>query len=310
MDSEVLITLLAQTLRIATPLIFAALGGIISEKSGVVNIGLEGMMVIGAFFAVFGSHATGSPLMGILFGVLAGGVLGLIHAVLSIHLRADQVISGTAINLFSTALASFLIFKLFGGKGGQTDIVDGLSYNIPQGIKDIPLLGKFISDLNWFVILAVILVIIMQYVLYKTPIGLRIRAVGEHPKAADTLGISVYKIRYLCVILSGMLAGLGGAALSLGITPLYREGMVAGRGFIALAAVIFGNWNPLGAFGASMLFAFGSAFNIFAQKLSWNLPSEVYTVIPYVLTMLALAGFVGKTTGPRASGKPYEKGSR
>ncbi len=317
MSSVILINLLAQTLRIATPLIFAALGGIFSEKSGVVNIGLEGMMVIGAFFAVYGSYLFSpvlgpvfGPLVGILFGVLAGGVLGLIHAVLSIHLRADQVISGTAINLFSTALASFLIYKLFNGKGGQTDIVTGLSYNIPDGIKNIPFIGDFISQLNWFVILAIILVFVSHYVIYKTPLGLRIRAVGEHPKAADTLGIGVYKMRYLCVILSGMLAGLGGAALSLGITPLYREGMVAGRGFIALAAVIFGNWNPFGAFGASLLFAFGSAFNIFAQGLSWNLPTEVYDVIPYLLTMLALAGFVGKTTGPLASGKPYDKGSR
>jgi len=317
MSSVILINLLAQTLRIATPLIFAALGGIFSEKSGVVNIGLEGMMVIGAFFGVYGSYLFTpiagpviGPLVGILFGVIAGGVLGLIHAVLSIHLRADQVISGTAINLFSTALASFLIFKLFNGKGGQTDIVNGLSYNIPDWIKNIPIIGGFIAQLNWFVILAIILVFVSHYVLYKTPLGLRIRAVGEHPKAADTLGINVYKIRYLCVILSGMLAGLGGAALSLGITPLYREGMVAGRGFIALAAVIFGNWKPFGALGASLLFAFGSAFNIFAQGLSLNLPTEVYDVIPYVLTMLALAGFVGKTTGPLASGKPYDKGSR
>jgi ABC-type uncharacterized transport system permease subunit len=309
MSSMILINLLAQTLRIATPLIFAALGGIFSEKSGVVNIGLEGMMVIGAFFAVYGSYITGSPVAGIFFGVAAGGVLGLLHAVLSIHLRADQVISGTAINLFSTALASFLIYKLF-GKGGQTDIVNGLSYNIPDGIKDIPLIGKFVAQLNWFVILAIVLVFVSHYIIYKTPLGLRIRAVGEHPKAADTLGINVYKIRYLCVILSGMLAGLGGAALSLGITPLYREGMVGGRGFIALAAVIFGNWKPIGAFGASLLFAFGLAFNIFAQGLNWNLPSEAYTVIPYVLTMLALAGFVGKTTGPLASGKPYDKASR
>ena len=321
MSSDILMNLLAQTLRIATPLIFAALGGIFSEKSGVVNIGLEGMMVIGAFFGVYGSYVFSpmfgpvygpiyGPIAGIFCGIAAGGVLGLIHAVLSIHLRADQVISGTAINLFATALASFLIFKLFDGKGGQTDIVTGLSYHIPNWIKDIPLIGNFISQLNWFVILAIILVFVSHYILYKTPLGLRIRAVGEHPMAADTLGINVYKMRYICVILSGMLAGLGGAALSLGVTPLYREGMVSGRGFIALAAVIFGNWKPFGALGASLLFAFGSAFNIFAQGLSWNLPTEVYDAIPYVLTMLALAGFVGKTTGPLANGKPYEKGSR
>ena len=230
MDKIALImVILASTLRMATPLIFAGLGGVFSEKSGVVNIGLDGMMIIGAFFAVFGSYATGSPVIGILFAAVAGGLLAVIHAFLSIHLKADQVISGTAINLFSTAFASFLIFKIF-KKGGQTDIVTGLSYNIPDAIKEIPVIGPFIAGLNWFVILAIILVFVSEFVLFKTPLGLRIRAVGEHPSAADTLGINVYKIRYLCVILSGILAGLGGAALSIGMTPVYREGMVSGRG--------------------------------------------------------------------------------
>lgn len=308
MDKTALIVvILASTLRMATPLIFAGLGGVFSEKSGVVNIGLEGMMVMGAFFAVFGSYATGSPVVGILFAAVAGGLLALIHAFLSIHLRADQIISGTAINLFATAFASFLIFKIF-KKGGQTDIVTGLPFNIPDAIKGIPVVGQFIAGLNWFVILAIIFVFVSEFVIFKTPLGLRIRAVGEHPKAADTLGISVYKMRYLCVILSGILAGIGGAALSLGMTPVYKEGMVSGRGFIALAAMIFGNWKPKGTMWACLLFAFGNALEINAQSLSLNIPTEIYSMIPYILTMLALAGFVGKTTAPLADGQPYEKG--
>jgi len=304
------VSLLTATLRIATPLIFAALGGVFSERSGVVNIGLEGMMTIGAFFAVYGTFITKSPVIGIVFAMVAGGLLALVHAVLSINLKSDQVISGTAINLFATALASFLIFILFQGKGGQTDIVKELPYNLPQGILNIPYIGEFLGGLNWFVILAIVLVFVSHYVIYKTSLGLRIRAVGEHPKAADTLGINVYKMRYLCVIISGVLAGLGGAALSLGITPLYRDGMVAGRGFIALAAMIFGNWKPFGALGACLLFAFGESFQIVAQGFAWSVPSEFYSIIPYVLTMLALAGFVGKTSAPAADGQPYEKGSR
>ncbi len=309
MDNFNLISLLTATLRIATPLIFAALGGVFSERSGVVNIGLEGMMTIGAFFAVYGTHVSGSPFIGIIFAMIAGGVLALVHAVLSINLKADQVISGTAINLFATALSSFLIFTLF-NTGGQTDIVKALPYNLPQFIKNIPVLGSFLAGLNWFVILAIVLVFVTHYVMYKTSMGLRIRAVGEHPKAADTLGINVYKIRYMCVVLSGVLAGLGGAALSIGITPVYREGMVAGRGFIALAAMIFGNWTPIGSLGACLLFALGESFQIVAQGFGWALPSEVFTVIPYVLTMLALTGFVGKTSAPAANGVSYEKGSR
>lgn len=308
-----IVALVAATLRLATPLIFAGLGGVFSEKSGVVNIGLEGMMTIGAFFAVWGTYKTGSPVWGIVFALVAGGAMAGIHAFLSISLRADQVVSGTAINLFSTALASFLIFVLFEGKGGQTDSVSPLPYlprNVSEAVGKIPVLGDLINGLNWFVVIAIILVFVSTFVLFKTPIGLRIRSVGEHPKAADTLGINVYKIRYLCVVISGALAGLGGASLSIGTAGIYREGMVAGRGFIALAAMIFGNWKPKGTMWACLLFGFAEAFQMKAQGFGWGLPSEVYSSIPYVLTMLALAGLVGKTTGPLASGKPYVKGSR
>ncbi|GFP74380.1 ABC transporter permease [Clostridium fungisolvens] len=306
---NIIMELLSSTLALATPLIFAGLGGVFSERSGVVNIGLEGMMIMGAFFGVYGSFLTGSAMVGIIFALIAGGLIALIHAFLSINLKADQVISGTAINLFAQALAAFLIFKLF-GKGGQTDGVNGLAYNIPKALRDMPVLGKLVGDLNWFVYAAIVAVIIAHFVLYKTPWGLRIRAVGEHPKAADTLGINVYKVRYICVVLSGMLAGLGGAALSLGSTPLYRDGMVSGRGFIALAAVIFGNWKPKGTLFACLLFSFADAFQLKSQLLGLKLPTEIYSVFPYVITMIALAGFVGKTQAPAADGVPYEKGQR
>jgi len=179
-----IISLITATLRIATPLIFTSLGGVFSERSGVVNIGLEGMMTIGAFFAVYGTYITGSPVVGIVFALVAGGLLALIHAVLSIHLKSDQVISGTAINLFATALASFLIYILFNGKGGQTDLVTLLPYNLPKFIVNIPIIGDILSGLNWFVIMAIVLVFVAHFVLYKTSIGLRIRSVGEHPKAS------------------------------------------------------------------------------------------------------------------------------
>lgn len=302
----IIVGLITATLRYATPLIFAGLGGVFSENSGVTNIGLEGMMTMGAFFAVLGTAKTGSPMVGLLCAIIAGAAIALIHAFLSIHLRADQIISGTAINLFAAALASFLIMKLF-NTGGQTDSVTKFPYNPPGFLTKIPGVGSFVSGINWFVILALLAVFITHYILYKTPLGLRIRSVGEHPKASDTLGISVYKIRYLCVILSGALAGIGGAALSIGQTPLYREGMTAGRGFIALAAMIFGNWKPVGTMWACFLFAFASAFQMLAQSFGWNLPSELYSSIPYILTILALAGFVGKTTAPAADGVPYEK---
>ena len=310
MHNLLVISIIASTLRVATPLIFAALGGVFSEKSGVVNIGLEGMMIVGAFFGVYGTFLTHNALIGIVFAVVAGMAVAALHAFLSISLRADQVVAGTAINLFCTAFASFLITRLF-HKGGQTDSVSTLSYNPPSFLTNIPVLGQLIAGINWFVIIAILLVFVSYYVINKTAFGLRIRAVGEHPKAADTLGINVYKMRYICVILSGALAGLGGAALSIGIAGVYREGMVAGRGFIAIAAMIFGNYNPFGALAACLLFAFGEAFQIIAQGFTaFKLPNEVYTSLPYILTMLALAGFVGKTTAPAADGVPYEKGQR
>lgn len=302
------VAVLASTLRLATPLILAALGGVFSEKSGVVNIGLDGILTVGAFFAVYGSFLTGNPWIGLIFAMISGAAVAAIHAFLSIHLKADQIISGVAINLFAAAITSYLLMVLF-KRQGQTDGVTPLPYP-KELMSSIPVIGKFLAELNWYVFIAILLVVTANYVLYKTPLGLRIRAVGEHPKAADTLGISVYGIRYLCVILSGVLAALGGASISLSNTNLFREGMVNGRGFIALAAMIFGNWKPIGALWACLIFAFADAFQIVAQGLGWALPTEFYSAIPFIITMIVLAGFVGKTTPPLADGIPYEKGEK
>ena len=297
--------LIASTFRFATPLIFAAIGGMFSERSGVTNIGLEGMMLIGAFFGILGADKLGTWWLGLLAAILAGGLMALLHAVLSIHLRADQIIGGTAINFLALGLTGYLYVDIYGQQGTPTDIA---------GIPSVHLgfLNRFsffdivFGDLNLMIWLAVILIPLSWAVLFKTPLGLRIRAVGEHPKAADTVGISVYGIRYGAVVLSGMLAACGGAYLSIGFLNSFNENMTAGRGFIALAAVIFGNWRPFGAAAACILFGFSSAL---AQRLPEYSESAavLFQALPYVLTLIAVAGVVGRSIPPAAVGRPYKK---
>lgn len=303
-----LIVILSTTLRFATPLIFTAMGGIFSEKSGVINIGLDGMMIMGAFFAVWGTHVTGNPYLGILFAMFFAALVAIIHAILSVFLKANQVISGIGINLFSSALTSYLIQKFFNTQG-QTPIVKVLPYPKEFFLK-IPIIGRLLSELNWFVLAALIISLITWIILYKTNIGYRIRAVGEHPKAADTLGINVYLIRFLCVVLSGVLAGLGGASLSIANVNLFKVGMINGRGYIALAAMIFGNWNPKNTFIACLIFSLSQTFEIVSQKFGLNIPTEIYFMIPYLLTIIALALFVRKSNSPRSIGEFYDKSKR
>ncbi|MEO5632463.1 ABC transporter permease [Gaiella sp.] len=296
---------MASTFRFATPLIFAALGGMFSERSGVTNIGLEGMMLIGAFFGILGADKFGTWWLGLLTAIAAGAVTALLHAVLSIHLRADQIIGGTAINFLALGLTGYLYIDIYGAQGTPTDIPGIPSVNL--GFLDS---GSFFDvvfgDLNLMIWVAIILVPLSWVVLFKTPIGLRIRAVGEHPKAADTVGISVYGIRYGAVVLSGMLAACGGAYLSIGFLNSFNENMTAGRGFIALAAVIFGNWRPFGAAAACLLFGFSSAL---AKRLPEYSESAavLFQALPYVLTLIAVAGVVGRSIPPAAVGRPYKK---
>ncbi len=304
--------LLASMLRYATPLIFAAMGGMFSERSGVTNIGLEGMLLIGCFFGFLGADKFGTWYFGLLLAAVAGGLMALLHAVLSIHLRADQIIGGTAINFLALGLTGYLYIDLYGDQGTPTDISSIPDVNV--GFLDdinifgthITFLGKVFGHMNLMIWFALILIVLAWVVLFKTPLGLRIRAVGEHPRAADTVGISVYRIRYGAVVLSGVLAALGGAYLSIGFVDSFNENMSAGRGFIALAAVIFGNWRPFGAAAACLLFGFSSALAARLPEYSES-AAVLFQALPYVLTLIAVAGVIGRSIPPAAVGRPYKK---
>jgi general nucleoside transport system permease protein len=299
--------LFASMFRYATPLTFAAIGGMFSERSGVVNIGLEGMMLTGAFFGILGADKTGSWALGVLIAMLAGGLLALIHAFFSIHLRADQIVSGTAINFLALGITGYFYIDIYGENGTPGDVPGIPDVTIP-GLKNVGFIGPAIGTLNLMIWISFAVIILSYIVMFKTPIGLRIRSVGEHPRAADTVGISVYATRYGAVCLSGMLAAMGGAYLSTGFVNSFGENMTAGRGFIGLAALIFGNWRPFGAFGAALLFGFSSAL---AQRLgsvpSWGSYAVLFQALPYVLTLIAVAGVIGRSIPPAAVGRPYRK---
>jgi ABC-type uncharacterized transport system permease subunit len=299
-------SLIASMFVFSTPLVFGAIGGMFSERSGVVNIGLEGMMLMGAFWGVYAADKGGSWVVGVAVAAASGGLLALVHAFFAIHLRADQIVGGTAVNFLALGITGYFFFQLYHGQDVPQGVATIPDVKIP-GIKDWHFLGPAIGDLNLMVWASFALVILSYLVLFKTPIGLRIRACGEHPRAADTVGIDVYAVRYGCVVLSGMLAALGGSYLSIGFGGgAFVDNMTAGRGFIALAAMIFGNWRPFGAFGAALLFGLSTA-------LAYRLPvysssaATLFQTLPYVLTLIAVAGVIGRSTPPAADGKPYVK---
>jgi ABC-type uncharacterized transport system permease subunit len=312
---EVVITwsaLTAATLRFATPLVFAAMGGLFSERSGVVNIGLEGMMLMGAFFGVYGADRTDSWVAGILIGMAAGAALALVHAFFSIQLRSDQIVSGTAINFLALGITGFLYIDIYGTEGtgdlpAVPDVRLGWLDRIPPDSLGRYLEGAF-GQLNLMIWLALATVVLAYIVIFKTAIGLRIRAVGEHPRAADTVGISVYATRYAAVTVSGALAALGGVYLSIGFVHSFTENMTAGRGFIALAALIFGKWKPFGALAAALLFGFASAVAPRLENVEgWAEYGTLFQALPYVLTLIAVAGVIGRSIPPAAIGRPYVK---
>ncbi len=279
---------LFSAVRLSTPLLLAALGGLYSERSGVINIALEGLMLAGAFTAATVTHYTGNPWIGLAAAILAGALVALVHGIACIQFKADQVVSGTAINILFLGIPALLSGALFESTGAT-----------PQLPKEqlIPMAP---------IIVAFALVPVTWYVLYRTRFGLRLRAVGENPEAADTAGVDVSRVRYLGVILSGALAAIGGAYLSIGQSSLFARNMSAGRGFIALAALIFGKWRPVQTMLACLLFGFAEALSIQMQGVS-QIPVQFIQIIPYVLTIVVLAGFIGHSRAPRALGIPYQK---
>ena len=305
MDNFIL--LLGITLMYSTPLVFGALGGVISERSGVTNIGIEGMMVIGAIAGAAGSYFTGNPWIGFLAAGVCGALVALMHAVASVSFAADQTISGVAINMLAPGIALFMCRQLFEGAA-----MTPIATKLPKILGEEGLAGTPFANLNVNVttVIALLFTVIMWFVLYKTKWGLRVRAVGEHPAAADTLGINVYRVRYICVLVSGMLAGLGGASMTIAIISQFTQTAISGHGFIAMAAVIFGKWKPFGAYGACLLFGFTQALVILLGGGEFVIPSQILSMLPYVMTIIVLVIFVGRSVAPKADGIPYVKGSR
>ncbi len=296
--------LVAAMLRYATPLLFAALGGIVCERSGVINVGLEGMMLMGCYFGIFGADVLGSWVLGLLVAVVAGGLLALVHAFFSIHLRANQVVSGTGINFLALGITGYFFTAHYGANGTPNNISTVPNIKLP--IQHVGFFGQAIGDANLMTWLGILAVPALTVFLFRTRWGLRLRAVGEKPRAADTVGLPVLPIRYIAVIVSGMLAALGGAYLSVAFVGSFSQDMTEGRGFIALAAVIFGRWRPGGALVATLLFGFSSALADRLPTFSATL-ATLFQALPYLLTLIAVAGLIGQSRPPAASGIPYVK---
>jgi len=294
-----LLAIMASSIRFSIPYTLAGLGGTYSERSGVVNIGLEGMMLIGAFTAVAVTNSSGSPWLGLLAAIFAGMLLGLIHAVVCVTFKADQIVSGLAIIIFAAGITVFFSWLFF----NKTQIQAEARLHLPL-LHDLAIFEVLFSEIPPLVFMTAAIVIASHFIIFKTVFGLRLRSVGEHPKAADTLGISVDRMRYTGVIISGALSGMAGAYLSLEHAHYFVKGISAGRGFIGLASMIFGKWTPFGTAGAGLLFGFGEALKPYLPKV---VPSQFIDMIPYVLTILVLASAVGRATPPAADGIPYIK---
>ncbi len=304
----------AATLRYATPLTFAAIGGLFCERSGVVNVALEGMLLTGAFFGIWGAiwaHSWAGNLawiVGLAAAALAGMVLATIHAIWAIHLKVDQIISGTAINFLALGITGYLFIEQYGDTGTPGNVPD---YGIPDVhihfIQNWYFIGPILGQLNLMIWLSFLLLIGTYIFVFRTPYGLRLRAVGEHPRAADTVGISVYKVRYMAVIASGAIAAMGGAYLSIGFVHSFNEGMTNGTGFIGLAALVFGKWRPFPTWAATLLFGFSSALADRLPNAYGNQWGTLFQALPYVLTLVAVAGVIGRSIGPAAAGRPYVK---
>lgn len=303
--------ILAATINASTPLLLAALGEVISQRAGVINIGIEGMMLIGALFGMVGSfYSAGLPFIAPWLGLIAAGLGGLlvaiIFAALAIKLRGDQVIIGTAITLLALGFTQVVYQRLFGKTGSPQSVPYFQDFDLPV-LSQIPILGKSLFSHNIIVYLAFLLVPCVYFFLYHTQPGLRVRACGEHPKAIATVGSNVTILRSMCMFFAGIMAGIGGGYLSLADVPYFTPGMTAGRGFTALAIVIFGKWHPVKALGSALLFGLGFALDARFQAAGWEIQHQLFLMLPYVLCLVVLTGFVGKAEAPLALGKPYDQ---
>lgn len=304
--------MLQSTLTAATPLTLGAMAGILCERVGIINIAIEGMMLSGAFAAVACASLFDSLWMGLLAGSLVGGIMAALHAVLSVKYKVDQIISGTVINILAVGATRFLNLRLLEPAGLSTP-GSFESISIPV-LSDIPIIGPILFENQPTVYIMLILLVVVNYVVFFTPWGLRMRACGEHPRAADTVGVHVNRMRYISVIVGGLIAGIGGAYFSLGVVGTFEDNMTRGQGFVALAAMIFGNWNPIGAFLAALLFGFANAIQVKMQIIQpilpfidQPIPHQFLQMAPYLLTIIVVAGVVGRARPPAAEGKPYEK---
>ena len=305
---DIVVALLAISIVKSTPLVLGALSGTVSERSGIVNIAIEGMMLAAAFAGFAVAIQSGSLLIGLLAAMLSGALLALLHAVLTVRFAVDQIISGTAINVLAVGLTGFFNRQLF-ATGAPPGAMVLPRLHVPV-LGDVPVLGPILFQHQPLTILAVVLVVVLHYALFRTRWGLRTRAVGEHPLAADTVGIDVGRLRTANVVLGGVLAGLGGAYFTLESVPHFEPLMTNGRGFIALAAMIFGKWTPLGAWGAALLFGLTEALPVTLQIQGLAVPYQLVGMLPYVLTIVVVAGLVGRAHAPAAVGVPYVKGQR
>ncbi len=306
--------LFAATLRYATPLTFAALGGLYCERSGVVNVALEGMLLTGAYFGIWGaiwahSFAGGAAwVVGLGVAALAGMLLAAIHAVWSIQFKVDQIIVGTALNFLALGITGYLFVDTYGDAGTPGNVA---AYGIPdvhlRFLQGWPFLGGIFGQLNLMIWLSFVLLVATSIFVFRTPFGLRLRSVGEHPRAAETVGVSVYRVRYLAVIASGAIAAMGGAYLSLGFVHSFNQGMTNGTGFIGLAALIFGKWRPYPTWCATLLFGFSSALATRLPSAYGDQWGTLFQALPYLLTLVAVAGVIGRSVGPAAAGRPYAK---
>jgi ABC-type uncharacterized transport system permease subunit len=304
--------MIQSTLTAATPLTLGAMCGLLCERSGIINIAIEGMMLFGAFAGVAFAAIFDNLWLGLIGASLIGGVMAGVHAVLSIKYKVDQIIGGTVINILAVGTTRFLNLRVLEPAGlstpGHFDVI-----RIPL-LADIPIVGPILFENQPTTYLMLILLVAVNYVVFFTPWGLRMRACGEHPRAADTVGVNVNRMRYISVVIGGLIAGVGGAYFSLGQVGTFEDGMTRGQGFVALAAMIFGNWNPVGAFGAALLFGFANALQVKMQILqpvlpliNAPIPPEFLQMAPYILTIIVVAGVVGRVRPPAQEGKPYEK---